>query len=84
MNPLLRFLDDDVDCKGDLVCFQSDVSGTSVLGCAGVTSDGTDYCFVPTLFTGNLPLTDAGDELFEDNGYLYKECEGDCGKCGSF
>ena len=71
-------LDDDTDCKGDLVCFQSDTPGAKVPGCLGRTTGGNDYCFHPTQHTGNPALTYAGDGLFENSGYLYKECEGDC------
>ena len=70
--------DDDRDCQGELVCFQSDVAGTNIPGCAGGTSGTTDYCSEATRYTGNPPLVYAGDEKFENEGYLYKECEGDC------
>ena len=87
---LVHTVDSDSQCEGDLVCFQRD-SVEAVPGCDGTGSSGWDYCYKPNTLpptpppiTGSLPLTDVGDELFEDNGYLYKECEGDCGKCGNF
>ena len=44
---LLLFLgDDDVDCIGNLICFQR--SGfTAVPGCTGQGSDNSDYCIRP-------------------------------------
>ena len=56
-----------------LVCYQSSESGNEVPGCSGQTSGGIDYCFTPTVHTGNLPLTFIGDELS-----AYGECQGDC------
>ena len=77
---LVHTVDSDSQCEGDLACFQRD-SYETVPGCYGTGSSGWDYCYKPDTL---LSLTDAGDELFEENGYLYKECEGDCGKCGNF
>ena len=57
----------------DSVCYQSSEGGNEVPGCSGQTSGGIDYCFTPTLHTGNLPLTFIGDELS-----AYGECQGDC------
>jgi len=67
--------DGDDDCIGSLVCFQSDAGGGKVPGCSGTTIDATDYCFMPTVHTGNLALTFIGDELATGS---YSECEGDC------
>ena len=55
------------------MCYQSELSDGIVPGCSGKTSGATDYCFTPTLHTGNLPLTFIGDELS-----AYGECQGDC------
>ena len=38
-----------------------------------MTSGTTDYCFTPTIHSGNLPLTFIGNGLS-----AYGECEGDC------
>ena len=65
--------DRDEDCLDGLVCYQSDISDGIVPGCSGKTSGTTDYCFTPTVHTGNLPLTFIGDELS-----AYGECQGDC------
>lgn len=65
--------DRDEDCAGDNVCYQSDASDGVVPGCSGKTSGTTDYCFTPTVHTGNLPLFYLGDELS-----AYGECQGDC------
>jgi len=65
--------DNDSDCQGDLVCYQSDASDGVVPGCSGVTSGTTDYCFTPTIHSGNLLLTFIGNGLS-----AYGECEGDC------
>ena len=79
--PFLRS-DTDEDCAGSLVCFQSDLIGETVPGCSGVTDGSTDYCFTPTVHTGNLALFFLGDELTS-----YSECQGDCDSdsevCGS-
>ena len=71
-SPFLRS-DIDEDCAGSLVCFQSDVIGEVVPGCSGVTDGSTDYCFTPTVHTGNPALFFLGDELPS-----YSECQGDC------
>ena len=62
---------DDSDCESELVCYQTEGSGEIVPGCSGETIDDTNFCFVPTVHSGNLPLTFIGDELSS-----YGECEG--------
>ena len=63
---------DDSDCEGELVCYQTEGSGEIIPGCSGETiDDKTNFCFVPTVHSGNPPLTFIGDELSS-----YGECEG--------
>lgn len=55
------------------MCYQRFDEDETVPGCTGEPHDTKDYCFEPSVHTGNLPLKFIGDGLSS-----YGACEGDC------
>ena len=75
--------DNDNECSGDSLCMQRD-QNNKVPGCFGGTSDGWDYCYIPSL-KANRPVLDKERvgvlELYSpraDGIAGGARCEGDC------